>query len=63
MTASPTRATLRPVMSTWPLVAFSAQKRSLSSVVLPAPEGPVRKTNSPLATERFTSASAGASEP
>ncbi len=56
-----TLATLRPKTSSWPLVATSAQKTSRISVDLPAPEGPVRKTNSPFSIPSDTSSSAGAS--
>ena len=44
------RATFRPPTRICPRVAGSAQKTSLSSVVFPAPEGPVRNTNSPFST-------------
>ena len=52
---------LRPAMSTWPRVGRSAKNISLSSVDLPAPEGPVRKTNSALAMSKFTSTKTGGS--
>src|SRR5512145_2789735 len=56
-----TFATFLPKRSTWPLVAGSAQKTILRSVDFPAPDGPVRKTNSPLSISSVTSVSAGGS--
>jgi hypothetical protein len=41
---------LRPLTRIWPVVGGSSRKSSRKSVDLPAPEGPVRKTNSPGAT-------------
>src|SRR5215472_7451772 len=55
------RATFRPPTRICPRVAGSAQKTSRRRVVFPAPEGPVRNTNSPFSTVRFTSTSAGGS--
>ncbi len=56
-------ATFRPKTSSCPAVGSSAQKTSRSRVDFPAPDGPVRKTNSPLRISRLTSDSAGASVP
>ena len=40
--------TLRPPTRIWPCDGSSSRNTSLRKVVLPAPEGPVRKQNSPL---------------
>jgi len=47
--------TFRPLTRICPSLGRSARKRSFRSVVFPAPEGPVRKTNSPRATWNVTS--------
>jgi len=46
--------TFRPLTSTVPPFARSMAAISLSSVVLPAPECPVRKSISPASTEKLT---------
>ena len=48
-------ATLKPETRTSPLVGCCSAKRSFRMVDLPAPECPVRKTNSPLPTWKETS--------
>ena len=40
--------TLRPPTRIWPWEGSSSRKTSFRNVVLPAPEGPVRKQNSPF---------------
>ena len=42
----------RPATSTRPSVATSSRSKSLRNVDFPEPEGPTRKTNSPLAISR-----------
>src|SRR4051794_22077876 len=44
----PRRPISRPATSTRPAVATSSRSNSLRKVDLPDPEGPTRKTNSPL---------------
>ena len=51
-------AEFTPLTRTSPSVGRSSMKISLSSVLLPDPLGPVRNTNSPLATCNDTSSSA-----
>ena len=55
------RATSLPSTSTRPSVGSSSRRMSLSRVDLPAPECPTRKTNSPSATWKSMSSSAGLS--
>ena len=50
--------TFLPPTRIWPCEGSSSRKTSLRKVVLPAPEGPVRKQNSPFSTLRVTSQSA-----
>ncbi len=52
---SPSRAMLRPSTTICPSLGCAAAKSSRSRVVLPAPLGPVRNTNSPLRNSRLTS--------
>src|SRR5271170_7791070 len=44
---------------TSPVVGFSAPSSSRMNVDLPEPDGPIRKTNSPLSILTLTSSSAG----
>ncbi len=53
------RATFQFATNTLPLVGLSSRSSSRSSVDLPDPEGPMRKTNSPGSTSIDTSSSAG----
>ena len=46
--------------TTWPELGTSSRKIILRNVVLPAPLGPVRNTNSPFSTCTLTSVSATA---
>ena len=50
--------TLRPPTRIWPWEGSSSRKTSFRKVVLPAPEGPVRKQNSPFLMWRVMSDSA-----
>src|SRR5690242_6855055 len=61
MAADSSRAMLRPLMRICPRVGRSAQKMRRKSVDLPAPDGPVRKTNSPFGMSSVRSTSAWAS--
>ena len=45
----------RPPMMIFPLVASSSLRRSRTSVVLPEPDAPTMKTNSPLSIPKLTS--------
>src|SRR6476661_7868925 len=45
---APRRPMSRPATSTRPSVATSSRNKSFRNVDLPEPEGPTRKTNSPL---------------
>src|SRR5512140_3850995 len=47
--------TFIPLTRIWPSVGRSARNRSFSNVVLPAPDGPVRNTNSPRDSWNVTS--------
>ncbi len=47
--------TFMPFTMIWPSFGRSARKTRRRSVVFPAPEGPVRKTNSPFCTWNVTS--------
>ena len=47
--------TFRPPTRIWPWEGSSSRKTSFRKVVLPAPEGPVRKQNSPFCTASVTS--------
>ena len=51
----------RSLPATWtrPRVGFSSFSSSRRKVDLPEPDGPMRKTNSPLSTLRLTSSRAG----
>ena len=49
----------RPATVTRPLEMSSSPERQFSSVVFPDPDGPMTATNSPAATERSRSTSAG----
>src|SRR4029077_17348190 len=51
-------ATLRPLTRICPEVGTSSRKISRSSVVLPAPLAPVRKTNCPRGMSKLTSSRA-----
>jgi hypothetical protein len=50
--------TLRPPTRIWPCDGSSSRNTSFRNVVLPAPDGPVRKQKSPLSMLSVTSASA-----
>ena len=52
------RAMSRPPMMIFPLVASSSLRRSRTSVVLPEPDAPTMKTNSPLSIPKLTLSSA-----
>jgi len=54
---------LRPLTMICPDVGASSRKRSFKNVDLPAPEGPVKKTNSPLSIEQVTSVNACRNRP
>jgi hypothetical protein len=47
--------TFIPFTMIWPSVGFSAWKMSFRSVDFPAPDGPVRKRNSPFFVLKVTS--------
>ena len=54
----PTRAVFLPLITTVPRVGRSISATSFSTVLLPAPEGPVRYTISPAAISKLTRFSA-----
>ena len=56
--ASGMAVTLRPPTRIWPWEGSSSRKTSFRKVVLPAPEAPVRKQNSPFGMCSVTSESA-----